>query len=955
MSFSVRSWVATLVAVVGKRERKRTLNRTVQRRRAFHESLEPRQMLAGHTSFDFESEVVSLAPGETWTLEVQDEVHIPAPYHPYTVVWYDWLTPGSVHLETNLFGEIAEGANAMAMLQSSSPFVDSVVIRDLQGEVLSEHTVEVLDPTPQPSDEELPYELDLHHELDQAAVVDHLMVTDLILEEPGLWWHHIDNYWYVTLTDAFYTVENIGPDPIEFTAKIHNIPEPLNDVTQPGDPIVRVDGQNDGDANDGPPPAAETVENAINDVTQEYLNFLDLGSGFEVTPSVGPTIVSGLRLYTANDAIPRDPASYVLEGGTGGEFTVISRGELALPDARNPGGDNPIDDSLAFQEIRFENDVVYESYRLTFPTLKDAAAANSMQIAEVEILGVVAPVADENPEGGDFSGTVSNIEIVDVVPGSGIDVPNQEFIPAPEGHFELATLNIEEVVSFQSEPANEEQVAWWDVEIKVTREEPDVGVMIAIDKTVINEMDVRFSDFHMTVGTGTGDDFRESDELDFLFFKTDPEPLEETGRFRNPPGYDEPVAPDNLWWFEECPEGDINGDCTVDFADFLILADKFGTIVPPGTMGDIDGNGTVDFTDFLILASNFGQTGGLPPGDQAMFWLGVSVPHSMFGPEDPSMATFTLREHASVPVEDEDDSIGYEEAAELDARLIAEVNDYPVPVALRFVENSRIFADFTSTLAEKYEGTYAAAVWAEEPGEPALIRFKDGVPDEVAEQARKFDFEVELDGSATRSAIEMQQFTGEIHDQLLESGWEQVVTSATPEQTVEATVYATSGAELPQLPDEVRVEVSREPIAEDHHSRGGGNILNSGNSRICTSGFTVEKNGVHGVSTSGHCTTMDKYQEPDTGTLYETDNEDSHYGFWGDYQWQSSPTHIDPAEYFARVNEIRDVNSSLGLVAGQYADMQFRADHPGPQLRRGLQQLRHRDLQWTPALVPDGQ
>jgi hypothetical protein len=37
----------------------------------------------------------------------------------------------------------------------------------------------------------------------------------------------------------------------------------------------------------------------------------------------------------------------------------------------------------------FENSAAYSSYRLTFPTLKDAAAANSMQIAEVELLGVV--------------------------------------------------------------------------------------------------------------------------------------------------------------------------------------------------------------------------------------------------------------------------------------------------------------------------------------------------------------------------------------------------------------------------------------------------------------------------------------------------------------------------------------------------------------------------------------
>ena len=258
---------------------------------------------------------------------------------------------------------------------------------------------------------------------------------------------------------------------------------------------------------------------------------------------------------------------------------------------------------------------------------------------------------------------------------------------------------------------------------------------------------------------------------------------------------------------------------------------------------------------------------------------------------------------------DHHESIGYDESARVDARLVAASNGYRVSTALRFVEDSRRFAELTSSFADKHADTYAAAVYAEDPGDAALIRFKGRIPDDVAEQVRDLGFEVELDDSARYSAVQMQQYTGKVHDQLLESGWDQVVTSATPEQTIEATVYAKAGAELPRLPRDVTVDVSEKPIAEDHHSRGGGNILNSTNGRICTSGFTVEKNGVHGVSTSGHCDTMDKYQEPDTLILYETDNEDSHYGFWGDYQWQSSPTHIDPAEYFARVNEIRDVNS----------------------------------------------
>ncbi|MBL9166347.1 MAG: PEP-CTERM sorting domain-containing protein [Verrucomicrobiales bacterium] len=164
------------------------------------------------------------------------------------------------------------------------------------------------------------------------------------------------------------------------------------DVTKPGDTIILVNGTNDTDGNAGAPPAGEVVEHAIDNVGQKYLNFLDIGSGFAVAPSAGSTIVTGLRLFTANDAVERDPASYLLEGSSSldGVWTTISSGDLALPAERNAGGANDL--STAFsQEITFANTAAYGAYRLTFPTLKNAEAANSMQIAEVELLGVVVP------------------------------------------------------------------------------------------------------------------------------------------------------------------------------------------------------------------------------------------------------------------------------------------------------------------------------------------------------------------------------------------------------------------------------------------------------------------------------------------------------------------------------------------------------------------------------------
>jgi len=52
--------------------------------------------------------------------------------------------------------------------------------------------------------------------------------------------------------------------------------------------------------------------------------------------------------------------------------------------------------------------------------------------------------------------------------------------------------------------------------------------------------------------------------------------------------------------------GDIDGDGSVGFPDFLILSNSFGTMVEAGTSGDLDGDGSVAFPDFLLLSDNFG-------------------------------------------------------------------------------------------------------------------------------------------------------------------------------------------------------------------------------------------------------------------------------------------------------------------------------------------------------------
>ena len=54
--------------------------------------------------------------------------------------------------------------------------------------------------------------------------------------------------------------------------------------------------------------------------------------------------------------------------------------------------------------------------------------------------------------------------------------------------------------------------------------------------------------------------------------------------------------------------GDLDGNGIVDFTDFLVLADNFGSSPATLAEGDINGDGQVQFEDFLILAENYGST-----------------------------------------------------------------------------------------------------------------------------------------------------------------------------------------------------------------------------------------------------------------------------------------------------------------------------------------------------------
>ncbi|MBM4028012.1 MAG: hypothetical protein FJ280_21840, partial [Planctomycetes bacterium] len=121
--------------------------------------------------------------------------------------------------------------------------------------------------------------------------------------------------------------------------------------------------------------------------------------GFRVTPKMGATVVTSLRLCTANDAEPRDPITYELSGSNesiDGPYTLIAKGNIV----DFAGGTAWPRRTWSTTPMRFANTTSYLHYQLMFPTVRAPASANSMQIAEVELLMDVFKATAPNPANG---------------------------------------------------------------------------------------------------------------------------------------------------------------------------------------------------------------------------------------------------------------------------------------------------------------------------------------------------------------------------------------------------------------------------------------------------------------------------------------------------------------------------------------------------------------------------
>ncbi len=160
-------------------------------------------------------------------------------------------------------------------------------------------------------------------------------------------------------------------------------------LLSPDDLIIAIDL--DGDSSY---PAGESPNRAVDGTPAKYLNFGKLNAGFIVSPAAGPSVITGFQIWTANDAPERDPTQWLLYGtnaviqsgdnsrGNAESWTLIAAGSLDLPTARDTAGPS----------VEFSNAASFRSYRMVFTGLRDAGAANSLQLGEVQFFAASAEV-----------------------------------------------------------------------------------------------------------------------------------------------------------------------------------------------------------------------------------------------------------------------------------------------------------------------------------------------------------------------------------------------------------------------------------------------------------------------------------------------------------------------------------------------------------------------------------
>ena len=272
-----------------------------------------------------------------------------------------------------------------------------------------------------------------------------------------------------------------------------------------------------------------------------------------------------------------------------------------------------------------------------------------------------------------------------------------------------------------------------------------------------------------------------------------------------------------------------------------------------------------------------------------------------------------------------------DDALAADAQIIADTNGWSQADTLVRLKHQAKFSQLVARLAQDYPATFAGSWTSTDKALPdSFVRFKGPVPPEATALADSIGVRVNLNANAIYSSLDMRDRAARLQTELTALGSPEVGTAVlVAEQRIVATAVRPPGIEglsveaiLARLPSwtaagDISIDFIDGPLNQQAHTYGGAWMRDDG-ARECTSGFTAVRQGVTGVTTAGHCTGINQYEQPSDGLVYSAPNIIEHQGSWGDVEFHST-THAEYARFYANVNDFRSVHLMFlaeGISAG---------------------------------------
>jgi hypothetical protein len=257
-------------------------------------------------------------------------------------------------------------------------------------------------------------------------------------------------------------------------------------------------------------------------------------------------------------------------------------------------------------------------------------------------------------------------------------------------------------------------------------------------------------------------------------------------------------------------------------------------------------------------------------------------------------------------------------AVTADIALVAAAHGWTVQQAVAHRAISDRFGRIQEQVASDRPGLYAGAELSEVPDGAPTLYIKGAADEFVWRLIDAAGFPIRVIDGRPFSWRELEDRSIRLNRQLASLGFRDIVTSF-DESTSAVEAIVTRGPALAavradqvlaKLPAEfrsgVRLELVDEDVATDEHAYGGMWVRDDGVNE-CTSGWSVTDGVTTGVTTAGHCDGINQIVEPGVGALALV-SQGEHRGQWGDVEWKTS-THIEPDDFYASANDIRDVAS----------------------------------------------